>query len=219
MNRFPLLELRRGADVMASNVDKKSVDGEIPVRLVNYVDVYYNDEVTPDLDLMPATATSDQVAKFHLKIGDTVITKDSETAEDIGVPTYVAAEAADVVCGYHLSIIRSRGAFDARFLNYAMRSKFVRGQLTARANGVTRFGLTYDAIRSVEVPCPDLDAQVEIAQFLDAQISSIRQMVPARTGVASTGLGLLADVSDDLQDYEQALIAEAVLGDYSVRGA
>lgn len=163
MSRFPMVELRRGADVRSSNVDKKSEDGELAVRLVNYVDVYYNDFIGPELDLMEATATADQVAKFTLRVGDVVITKDSETAEDIGVAAYVEREAADVVCGYHLAIVRSRGLFHPRFLYYAFRSDFVRGQMTARANGVTRYGLTYDAIRALSIPAPELEEQVAVA--------------------------------------------------------
>lgn len=42
-----------------SNVDKHSLEDEIPVRLCNYTDVYKNDRVSPDLELMSATATKD----------------------------------------------------------------------------------------------------------------------------------------------------------------
>lgn len=66
------------AYVQPSNVDKKSKDGEQPVRLCNYTDVYYNDKVDESLEYMAATATAEQIEKFTLKAGDTIITKDSE---------------------------------------------------------------------------------------------------------------------------------------------
>lgn len=50
-------KLKHIASVVFSNVDKHSVDGEHPVRLCNYVDVYYNDHITQELNLMEATAT------------------------------------------------------------------------------------------------------------------------------------------------------------------
>ena len=89
-----------------SNVDKHSLEDEIPVRLCNYTDVYKNDRVSPDLELMSATATEDEIDKFHLEVGDVVITKDSESWDDIGIPAYVEATADDFVCGYHLAFMR-----------------------------------------------------------------------------------------------------------------
>jgi type I restriction enzyme S subunit len=76
--------LKRICQVFPSNVDKKSVDGETFIRLCNYTDVYYNETITKEMDFMPATASEDQIARFGLRAGDTLITKDSETADDIG---------------------------------------------------------------------------------------------------------------------------------------
>ena len=41
--------LKNLASVRLSNVDKKSEEGQVPVRLCNYVDVYYNDCITAEL--------------------------------------------------------------------------------------------------------------------------------------------------------------------------
>lgn len=81
-----------------SNVDKHSLEDEIPVRLCNYTDVYKNDRVSPDLELMSATATEDEIDKFHLEVGDVVITKDSESWDDIGIPAYVEARGCPEFC-------------------------------------------------------------------------------------------------------------------------
>src|SRR5712691_2671456 len=59
--------LKTFARVLLSNVDKKSVEGDIPVRLCNYVDVYYHDHITSAIDFMSATATPEQRAKFSLR--------------------------------------------------------------------------------------------------------------------------------------------------------
>src|SRR5699024_2927430 len=48
--------------VLTSTVDKKSYDGELPVRLCNYTDVYYNEVIHDDPDYMQATATAAQIA-------------------------------------------------------------------------------------------------------------------------------------------------------------
>ena len=56
--------------------------------------------------LMNATAGSDEIDRFHLRPGDVLITKDSEAWDDIGVPAFVEGAADNMVCGYHLALLR-----------------------------------------------------------------------------------------------------------------
>ncbi len=119
--------LKRVASIRVSNVDKKSVEGDPSVRLCNYTDVYYRDLIDPSQDFMRATASREQVDAFRLETGDVIITKDSESADDIGVPTYVEAGASDLVCGYHLALIRpSQEVVNGRFLFWAVASSMMR---------------------------------------------------------------------------------------------
>ena len=74
-----MIPIRHLADVRISNVDKKEKDDEVPVRLINYLDVYYGDRIVPELQLMAATASRSQIKAFTLNPGDVVITKDSES--------------------------------------------------------------------------------------------------------------------------------------------
>ena len=84
------------------------MENEIPVRLCNYTDVYHNEFITLHLDFMQASATVDEIAKFGLCVDDVIITKDSESWDDIGVPALVRETAPDLVCGYHLAVLRPR---------------------------------------------------------------------------------------------------------------
>ena len=59
------------ARVQTSNVDKISSDGEEPVRLCNYTDVYYNDRITPDLDFMEATLPPARDGKVMVRVKNT----------------------------------------------------------------------------------------------------------------------------------------------------
>jgi len=105
------------ADIYFSGVDKVSRPSEEPVRLCNYTDVYNNDYITAGMDFMHATATRSEVKRFGLKVGDVIITKDSETPDDIGIPAVVDSSAPDLVCGYHLAMIRTYdGKVDPTFL-------------------------------------------------------------------------------------------------------
>ena len=57
---------------------------------------------------MAATASPDEVERFRLQRGDVLITKDSETWDDIAIPTLVVDAADDLICGYHLAILRPK---------------------------------------------------------------------------------------------------------------
>jgi len=172
------MPLKRLASLRVSNVDKKTVDGELPVRLCNYTDVYHGDTIRPDQEFMVATASRDQVANFRLQARDVIITKDSETADDIGIPAYVAAGALDLICGYHLALIRPNAlAVDGRFLFWAMASAAVRHQLAKSATGITRFGLRTDKIGDVRLLLPSVPLQLGISEFLDEATARIDHLV------------------------------------------
>src|SRR4051794_16061674 len=99
-------KLKHIASAQASNVDKNAVDGEMPICLCNYTDVYSNERITSELPFMRATATLQEIDRFALEAGDVLITKDSESWDDIAIPAYVPQTLPGVICGYHLSQIR-----------------------------------------------------------------------------------------------------------------
>jgi type I restriction enzyme S subunit len=178
------------AEVSVSNVDKTSAEGEVPVRLVNYTDVYYGDRLAPTTNLMEATASRRQVETFRLLPGDVVITKDSETADDIGIAAFIESSASDIVLGYHLALLRPRpGVADGRYLYWAMCSDDLRGQLSTGATGVTRFGLRADVVRSALLAVPPIAAQRAIAGFLDAETARIDALIAKKREL----IGRLAD--------------------------
>ncbi len=196
---WKVLRLKRVCIAFPSNVDKKAHDGETPVLLCNYTDVYYNDAIVAGMDFMSATASPDQIAKFTLRAGDTIITKDSETADDIAIAAYVPEDLPGVVCGYHLSVIRPnslvRGGFIKRFFD----SDYARACFTVRANGLTRVGLGQYDIDNVELPIPPLTEQDTIADFLDSETAKLDALVAEQKRLIEL-----------LKEKRQAVISHAV---------
>jgi type I restriction enzyme S subunit len=173
--------LKHVADVRVSNVDKKTVDGEVPVKLCNYTDVYYNERITAALDFMDATATADQRKTFGLRPGDVVLTKDSETADDIGVSALVVDDIPDLVCGYHLAVVRPRPEVAyGPYVRWVLAGNTARQAMTTDATGVTRFGLRSEAIADLEVPLPPLEEQRAIADYLDRETDRIDRLMAIR---------------------------------------
>ena len=150
--------LKTAARCWVSNVDKVPSDDEVPVRLCNYTDVYYNERITPDMSLMETTATAEEIRKFHLEVDDVVITKDSEEWSDIAVPALVVKTADDLVCGYHLGITRPDATkLYGEYLLRAFQACAVNQQFQVSATGVTRYGLPKSAIGDAWVPFPPID--------------------------------------------------------------
>jgi type I restriction enzyme S subunit len=170
--------LKEVADARPSNVDKKSQEGERSVRLCNYVDVYKNDLITEAIDFMEATATDSQIEQFRIQAGDVVITKDSEAWDDIAVPAYVPKTIKNLVCGYHLTLIRPEaGVLDGAYLAHCIQAEGIADQFRVMANGITRYGIGTQGIRCAAIPIPPLSEQRAIAAFLDRETARINSLV------------------------------------------
>ena len=192
--------LRHTVNMRVSNVDKHIKDGELPVRLCNYVDVYKNDRITESVPFMKATANADEIDRFRLEPEDILITKDSEVWNDIGVPTLVEYSAKDLVCGYHLALLRSRKAvLNGAYLFRALQSPALAYQFHIAANGVTRYGLSHHAIKSALLPIPPLPEQAAIVRYLDHADGRIRRSISAKERLIEL-----------LEEQRQAVIHRAV---------
>ena len=171
---WPLVALKEVASILVSSVDKKHENGERPVSLCNYTDVYYNDHITSDIPFMAATATEGEIAKFSLRRGDVLITKDSETPDDIAISAHVADEIPGLICGYHLAIVRPDLArVDSEFLHGFFGLRRTRAYFTSHANGATRFGLPIHAIEDARLQLPGIAEQRRIAQVVSASTQRI----------------------------------------------
>ena len=179
------------ADIRSSNVDKLSVEGELDVQLCNYMDVYSNERITSSIDFMRATATPVECARFRVERGDVLMTKDSETPDDIGVPAVVTEDIPGLVCGYHLALLKPDAAkVDPGYLSKWIGSTEAAAYFARVATGSTRFGLTYSAIANTPVRLPPLVQQrraAEVLFLLDEAIEHTESMI-AKTQQITAGL-------------------------------
>ena len=154
-------------DARSSNVDKKTVEGERSVYLCNYTDVYYNSRISRKIPFMLASAKDREIERFTLQFDDVIITKDSETPDDIAVPTYISENLDGVLCGYHLTLLRpNQKKSCGEYLAHLFQLSSVRHHFYLLASGITRFGLTADAIANAPLIVPPLPEQQKIAAIL-----------------------------------------------------
>ena len=187
--------LREVAEIRVSNVDKKIHSGEAPIKLCNYMNVYSNDYVTESIDFMTASASKSEIDRFGLRVGDVIITKDSETPDDIGVPSVVTDSIDDLVCGYHLALIRPRnGAIDPIYLAKQISSTPIARYFAINASGSTRFGLPVGVIEATRIPVASRSEQTKIADILSTVDQAIAQTEALIAKQQRVKTGLMQDL-------------------------
>ena len=157
------------AEILISSIDKKSKDGEPPVRLCNFVDVYRNWAITEDLaqKFMVATANENNIKRFSLKKGYVAFTKDSETRDDIGIPAYIADDLANTVLGYHCALVKpNTNILSGKYLNAFLHSDYIKKyfELNATGSGM-RYTLSIDALDNIPILAPSLKMQEHIGNI------------------------------------------------------
>ena len=158
------------AKIEISGVDKKTIEGETPVRLCNFVDVYYNWAVTKEKakSFMAASAKQTEIDKCSIGKGMVAITKDSETRDDIGVATYIADDFENVVLGYHCALIIPNSAIvNGKYLNAFMHTRYIQKYFENNASGSgQRYTLSNDTIGNILVLLPSIEEQHIIGNVL-----------------------------------------------------
>jgi len=201
-SHWKLLRLKEVANIQNSNVDKKSYDDEIKVKLCNYVDVYKNEFIDSSLDFMQATASESEIVKFQVLKGDVFITKDSETCEDIAVPALATESLEAVLCGYHLAQIRcNEKIILGEYLFRLFQSRRFGNRFVIFAKGITRVGLGQSAIADALTPIPPLEEQLEIIN----QIKSL-------TDVTDKIIETLSRQIEKLKELRIAVVNDAITG-------
>ncbi len=183
------------AKIQVSNVDKKTIEGEQPVRLCNYMDVYSNDYLGNHIDYMDATASAQEISRFSLTSGDVIITKDSESPDDIGIPATLIEDVAGIVCGYHLALLRpDPSKVDPIFLLKQLASAGAASYFGKRAAGSTRYALSTSTISNTPIPLAPLEEQRKISfvlRLLDTQIEATEALIAKQERLRA---GLMQDL-------------------------
>jgi type I restriction enzyme S subunit len=164
-NEWDSVEIKNSTHSIMSNVDKHIRENEIEVSLCNYMDVYTNRYLTNQISFSVGSVNAAEYSRFLLQLHDVIITKDSETPDDIAVPSVLIKKIQNLICGYHLCILRSNDLkhLNGEFLMLQLQLPEINRQFAIRANGSTRYGLTIDSIENSYIKIPnEIKEQTEI---------------------------------------------------------
>jgi type I restriction enzyme S subunit len=175
-----VLRLKSLGNIETSSVDKKIVDNEDLVKLVNYTDVYgnLNKEIINNDNFMIVSANIKQVKSKFLKKGDVLFTPSSETIEDIGVSAVVMEDLENTLYSYHLLRLRFSKEVHLNFKKYLFNNDLVQNYLSKSATGTTRKILGLSTFNNIPLILPkSLKEQEEIAKYLDNKTQVIDKIL------------------------------------------
>lgn len=186
-------ELGELGQFRTSSVDKKLVDGQQRVRLVNYMDVYNNQRIYSGMPLMEVTAKDSQLHSSSLRRGDILFTPSSETPDDIGHSAVVVEDMVNTLFSYH--VMRFRPHDDTLVLDfraYVFNNESILKQFSAKATGSTRYTLSASDFGDTLVSFPtDKSEQQAIARTLMACDSEIDSMTNQLNHLTTQKRGLM----------------------------
>ena len=168
-----------------SSVNKKIVDGEKLVQLVNYMNVYKHEDInnTTIKNLMTVSANETQLRTSNLQKGDILFTPSSETPDDIGHSIVVFENLKNTLYSYHLMRFRPRLKLDILYSHYFCNIDYVLKQISKVATGSTRFTISISGFSNIKIKLPStIKEQQKIADCLtslDDLITAQSQKVEA----------------------------------------
>ena len=167
-------------DISGAGVDKKFNMNEIPVRLVNYLDVYHKTFLYSEDLVHEVSAKPNHIRRCVVEKGDIFFTPTSEVRNDIGRSAVAMEDIPDGAYSYHVVRLRLKKDWDLHFRAYAFDTKSFLDQANKQCEGSgTRYVITLPKFRSMVVRFPpSVEEQAAIATVLsdmDAEIAALEQ--------------------------------------------
>lgn len=167
-------------EIAGAGVDKNIRTDEVPVRLLNYLDVYHKTFVR-SVDLyQEVTAPASKAQQCAIEKGDVFFTPTSEVPDDIGHSAVSVEDIPDGVYSYHLVRLRLDADWDLIFRGYAFDTKEFLDQASRACEGSgTRYVVNLPEFRELRVQIPgDRAEQAAIGTVLadmDAEIAALER--------------------------------------------
>ena len=137
-------------------------------KFITYKNVYSN----------PATILySDEKVKINknenqrkLMYGDIIFTGSSETPEECGMSSVITDELTENVYLNSFCFflrLNNKDILLPNFSKHLFRSSAIRKKIVKTASGVTRFNVSKDLMKKIEIPIPTIETQEKIVKILD----------------------------------------------------
>ena len=176
---WDIQKMRFIGNFTSSGIDKKIIEGEPLVKIVNYTDVYGNEKkiLNGEMVYMEVSCPKERIKEHLVRKGDLIFTPSSETIEDIGLSALVDTELDNTAYSYHVLRFRFEKDVDHNFKKYLCNNYFVLNQFSSNAKGTTRQILNREIFNSAFVVIPPKEEQAAIANFLDEKTTETAKLI------------------------------------------
>lgn len=180
--KWVLKSLGEVGELTGSGVDKKIYPNEVPVILVNYLDVYKRDFIFSNDLSHCVTATQQQARKCEVKKGDIFFTPSSEMRYDIALSAVAMEDIPEAVYSYHIVRLRLYEDWDLLFRTYIFKTKLFYDQAERICEGSgKRYVISLSKFRGMNIYYPtDKIEQSAISKILfeiDNEICSLEHQI------------------------------------------
>ena len=162
--------------ISSAGVDKKIVEGETKVRLLNFLDAYKREFIyDAELDHV-VTAPKAKVQGCSINKGDVFFTPSSETRDDIALAAVAAEDMPGVVYSYHVVRFRPTKKLDLNFSAFLFQTDDFKRQAYRLGDGSgQRYVISQSNFRKMQVSLPDVAEQAAIGSLLAEHSASIAE--------------------------------------------
>jgi len=164
----------------SSGIDKKIIEGEPLVQMINYTDIVKNRKHKTvfgrDVDFMVVSSPQSRIEEHRLNKGDLVLLPSSETDEDLGLSSLIDFDE-EIVFSYHIIRFQFTREVYHYFKKYLVNHYTVLKQFSSEGKGTTRQIIGRNVLRNVVVVLPTISEQKEIVKYLDEKTSHIDNLI------------------------------------------
>ena len=162
-------EVRLGeiGEISSAGVDKKVIEGEKPIRLLNYLDVYKRNFIHSDELTHWVTTTDEKIQKCNILQGDVFFTPSSEVRNDIAISAVAIEDVEEAVYSYHIVRLRFKKKIDLNFKAFMFKTDFFfkQAQFLSEGSG-TRYVISQSNFRNIKIFLPTYEEQKIIGNIL-----------------------------------------------------
>jgi type I restriction enzyme, S subunit len=166
------------AEITSAGVDKKINPNEIPVALLNYMDVYKRNYIFRNELNHFVTAPFAKTISCNVKKGDIFLLPSSETRTDIGTCAISMEDMQGVVYSYHILRLRYQIDIGELFGMYILKTQSFLNQSEMLCEGSgKRYVVSMNKFRSMDISYPkSIQEQNRIATILSDMDKEIEQL-------------------------------------------
>ncbi len=178
--------------------------------IVNYTDVYHLSGMHSSDIKGRVSLTKDEIRRFEVRKNDVFFTRTSETPEEVGLSSVLLDEIED--CVFSGFVLRGRPKNDwlyPEYCRYCFSTKDVRAEIIKNCTYTTRALTNGRVLSAIEIPLPQKDEQIAIAETLatfENYIANLSELIEKKKDIRDGALEDLVSGRTRLSGFDSKWI-------------